>query len=282
MPTNADRPALDAGWKLGWIETIADDPGLTLLTKVVAIKISQRIDRDGIARTASQAWIAKRIGASERAVRRCMIQLCKAGYLERMKPGSRSPSGRSRAAELRPVKKATDLRPAPLMGNNSIRTPESTQTESTRTLRSEIPDSTVQNTGLQSPPFPSPFQQYFQARERARGGNPAHVQHLGGPWRPMKEYLARSSDFGSDKVTAWLDKLSMHSIIDRRMTLLAPTAFLANYVNREFADHLLRAWRAVDPEALGVGVRAEYAPRSTLADDARKNAGGMVSGGGRG
>ena len=71
-----------AGSKLSWLESIARDRSATAFDLRVAIAISNRTKGDGIARNASQQWIARYIGATERGVRKSIVHLEMLMHLE--------------------------------------------------------------------------------------------------------------------------------------------------------------------------------------------------------
>lgn len=79
------------------------------------------------------------------------------------------------------------------------------------------------------------------AGESDHGSDPFEVR-----WQAIKERLARSERFGQAKVASWLDKLSVESVIDGKVMLLAPTRFLAHYNVTNHADIILTEWRALD------------------------------------
>jgi hypothetical protein len=123
-----------------------------------------------------------------------------------------------------------------------------------------LPPSEAENREV--PPRPSSFQEFFQARRRARAPRDGQGRP-GGPWPPIKEVLARPERIGQDKVAAWLDKITLHSVIDGEMRLIAPTKFAARWVRDNFAPRILEAWREIDPSARSV--RIEHAARPALA-----------------
>ena len=70
-----------AGSKLSWIESVVRDREVTDFDCRVAVMISNRTKGDGVARNASQQWIARNIGATERGVRKSIGHLEFLGYL---------------------------------------------------------------------------------------------------------------------------------------------------------------------------------------------------------
>ena len=74
-----------AGAKLSWLENIARDRNATAFDLRVAIAISNRTKGDGVARNASQQWIARYIGATERGVRKSIAHLAELAHLDPIK-----------------------------------------------------------------------------------------------------------------------------------------------------------------------------------------------------
>ena len=103
MTASSQDREIHAGWKLGWIESLSTDRAIKGIGLKVAIVVSQRADRQGVA-LVSQESIAKRIGSVERVVRRELQLLINLGYLESVRDG-RLP-GRGCAGRYRLVKRA--------------------------------------------------------------------------------------------------------------------------------------------------------------------------------
>ena len=78
----AENVVFHAGSKLSWLENISRDREATAFDLRVALAISNRTKGDGIARQASQQWIARYIGATERGVRKSLVHLCLLRHLE--------------------------------------------------------------------------------------------------------------------------------------------------------------------------------------------------------
>ncbi len=252
-----------AGHKLGWLEAIASDPTMKGNTLKAAVAISQRVQRDGIARTASQPWIAKRIGITSRAVRNCIGRLCRAGYLERLSSGGRPIDGTGRSAEWRVVmppprvsssRKTTSggLTRNPVSGNDYSKSPE---------VPFQKPGSTV-------PPLPYSSPKNLPTVPGPHETDPVSTSKPGCPWPAIKDRLARSPSVGPHKVANWLNRLTVKSISDGVLTLAAPTKFIARQVQMDFEPHIIEAWREIDPLARAVKVdHVPPQPRSQETDD---------------
>lgn len=274
-PADSEGETVHAGWKLAWIETLKSDRDVNGLTLKVGICISQRADFKGIARTASQEWIAKHLGSNPRVIRRCIQRLCKLGYIQRW----RDAGGRGRATEYRLVKR-TEAGGARIAAKNVPENPDSgvllSTVEKPGLPGAENPDFPVPKPGPGSPTLPSLFQKYFQEHARPRVVGLGDHRKPVGLWQAIKEKIVQSGAIGEDKVEAWLDKLQIHSIADGVLKLLAPTKFIANYVSKNFEDKILEGWRDIEPSARQV--RIEHVPRSPLAPAQDQRGGNNAAG----
>ena len=151
-----------AGSKLSWLEGIARDRNATAFDLRVAIAISNRTKGDGVARTASQPWIARYIGATPRGVKKSLEHLRMLGHLEPLRnmlgdgsDGRPAFGGNGHATEYRLLKKER-----PHTGSES---------------GAETPNTETRNREASNPPqrFPSylllptktPLRTYARARE---------------------------------------------------------------------------------------------------------------------
>jgi hypothetical protein len=103
-----------AGFKLSWLEGIARDRGATDFDMKVGVAISNRTKADGVARYASQPWIARYIGASVHGVQQSIKRLSALGHLEPIRnelsggrDGRPAFGGNGHATEYRLLKKKT-------------------------------------------------------------------------------------------------------------------------------------------------------------------------------
>jgi chromosomal replication initiator protein len=78
-------------------------------------------------------------------------------------------------------------------------------------------------------------------------------------WAKVREGLRR--DLGARSFDNWLARIRLGAYCptDRSITLVLPSAFMANWVSSNLADRLVLAWRAVMPDVLGVRIIAECA-----------------------
>ena len=69
---------------------------------------------------------------------------------------------------------------------------------------------------------------------------PHRPNALAGRWSAMKACL--SEIIGTEKVAAWLDKLTLDRIDGAGLVFAAPSKFMANYIATHFAERILEAW----------------------------------------
>ena len=76
-------------------------------------------------------------------------------------------------------------------------------------------------------------------------------------WAGIRDGLRR--DIGARSFDQWLGRVRFDGFctIDRTVALALPTAFMANWVSKNFADRLKLAWRAAVPEIAGVRIVAD-------------------------
>jgi hypothetical protein len=229
-----------AGHKLGWIEAIASDPAMTGVTLKVAVAISQRAGRDGVARTASQVGIARHLRITDRAVRTCIARLRRGGYLEQLTPGGRTVDGRGRAAEYRLVKPQRLSQAAKMSGQRNM---------ASGNRASENAEPTFQNPGSRLPPLPSTSHNNFLTHAQTHSSDPPAQGEPDCPWPAIKVLLAQQASFGPDKVAAWLDALQVRGWSDGILSLISCSKLRARYVAQNFERLILDAWRKIDPNA---------------------------------
>ena len=190
MTASSQDREIHAGWKLGWIEFLPADRAIKGIALKVAIVISQRADRQGVA-LVSQEYIAKRIGSVERVVRRELQLLITLGYLESVKDG-RLP-GRGCAGRYRLVKRAALAE----RRTTESRTPEFGKADSSKFEKADF----------SSPPLPisSKDNPYARIRARARAGrielagallvdDQGAADTIGAFWRRQGRSLAQQTE----------------------------------------------------------------------------------------
>jgi hypothetical protein len=257
-----DANPFHAGHKLGWLEVIASDPTMNGNTLKAAVAISQRVQRDGIARTASQPWIAKRIGITPRAVRNCIGRLWRAGYLERLSSGGRTADGKGRSAEWRLV-----MPPQRVSWSSKTTSGVLTRNAVSGNVNAKSPEMPFQKPGTVVPPLPSSSPKNLPTVPEPGEADLVSTSKPDCPWPAIKDRLAGSANFGRHKVASWLDRLTVKSISDGVLTLAAPTKFIARHVETNFDRQIVEAWREIDPFARVVKVDHVPPQRRSLESD---------------
>ncbi len=82
---------------------------------------------------------------------------------------------------------------------------------------------------------------------------------LADAWVVVREGVRR--DVGARSFDRWLGRVTLgpYCAADRSVTLVLPSAFMANWVSSNFADRLTLAWRTVFPDVRTVRIAAEAA-----------------------
>ena len=83
-------------------------------------------------------------------------------------------------------------------------------------------------------------------------------------WETVRTALRRS--IGPRTFDGWLKPLSLGEcdLAEGTLTLVAPSEFMANWVNTHFVEHLIQAWRALLPQVRQVAIIAATGERPVL------------------
>jgi hypothetical protein len=228
-----------AGSKLSWIEGVARDRGATDFDVKVAVAISNRTKGDGVARYASQPWIARYIGASVHGVQQSVRRLSALGHLEPIRnelsggrDGRPAFGGNGHATEYRLLKKET-----PNRGGGSV----------VRTPNGETPIGQAANP---QPPSREPPMAVHPISYLSNKDSLAHARaHAGGgdaaKWLAVKSRLAE--ELGRDVFESWFSKIALVQLSDGVATLRPPSKFAARWLTDHYLDQTLSAWRELDP-----------------------------------
>lgn len=83
---------------------------------------------------------------------------------------------------------------------------------------------------------------------------------FGTAWATVREGLRR--DVGARSFDRWMGRarLGAYCPTDRSLTIVLPSAFLANWVSSNFADRLTLAWRGIAPEVRSIRIAADETP----------------------
>ena len=90
------------------------------------------------------------------------------------------------------------------------------------------------------------------------------VDAVGAAWSMIREGLRR--DVGARNFDQWLGRIVLGSYCptDRSITLILPSAFMANWVSSNFAERLTLAWRAVYPAITSVRIAVDPAAQAVV------------------
>ena len=103
-----------------------------------------------------------------------------------------------------------------------------------------------------------------------RGGGVNHglaaisVDAVGAAWGMIREGLRR--DLGARSFDQWLGRIALgdYCPADRSITLVLPSAFMANWVSSNFAERLTLAWRAVYPAITSVRIAVDPTAQTAI------------------
>ncbi len=86
-------------------------------------------------------------------------------------------------------------------------------------------------------------------------------------WSKVREGLRR--DLGARSFDTWLSRIRFGSYcrIDRTVTLVLPSAFMANWVSSNFADRLKLAWIHAFPDVIAIRIVADPGSAATATPD---------------
>lgn len=277
-----------------WHEMIALDtaliedgsPALPNVATRVAVAIGRHFNNNTAETFVSQDTLAAELGLSKRLVWGAMKALRDRGHLMIRHGGRRSnhcgmPVEKV-AAECELYRRKNTAKVAAecdIERQSSQKLTEKVAAECELTLLpTEVTNSSAVKPapiGASSPPKGvSSFERYFRERAKATGRKPKATSKSGGPWWAIKERLAQSGRMKQVEITAWLDRLTLHSINDGVLRLMAPNRHSASYITNNFEDRILEAWRSLDPAArkILVGV-VEKSPLSSVKQSGGGDAG---------
>ena len=233
-----------AGSKLSWLEGIARDRGATGFDVKVAVAISNRTKGDGVARYASQPWIARYIGASVHGVQQSIRRLSALGHLEPIRnelsggrDGRPAFGGNGHATEYRLLKKET-----PNSGGGSV----------ARTSHGEAPIGQAANP---QPPSREPPMAVHPISYLSNKDSLAHAQAhardgIAAKWLAVKSRLAEK--LGRDVFESWFSKLTLVQLSEGLVILRPPSKFVARWLTEKYHDQVLAAWRELEPSVVTV------------------------------
>jgi DnaA N-terminal domain len=233
-----------AGSKLSWLESIARDRGATAFDLRVSVAILNRTKGDGVARNASQAWIARYVGASLRGVRKSVEHLRSLGHLEPTRnalgegsDGRLAFGGSGHATEYRLLRKETRSGGAGPAGE--------TRNGETRNGEAENPERRSSKPGTAVPPFPYSSKEDSLACAGARARDGANAT-----WLAVRARL--SDEVGREVFESWFAKIALVQVEEGIVLLRPPSKFHARWLTDHYVERILRAWQAESPEIAAV------------------------------
>ncbi len=267
MKKPAEQGPVGPGWKLAWLEAVARDvPDAAGSPLAVATVISKRVDSYGIVKNLTHPQIAKQLNLSVRTIATGYSILKARGHIEILKESR----GRGAANEIKIARQDETgknlLNPAsmqdPAMQDSVEKHARSRQETypNLHTLPSSYPSSYPRKPGQKNGGIIEAADRLLDkirafddlpGAQICAGSSTDHSQgsFLARSWATVLAHLAQPNQLGEGKVRAWLaDKaLAVSSLRDGTLCLVARSAFIADRVRSEYAGHLLREWRRIDP-----------------------------------
>ena len=95
-------------------------------------------------------------------------------------------------------------------------------------------------------------------------------------WKTVREGVRR--DIGARSFDQWLSRVRYdgYCALDRTVVLALPSAFMANWVSKNFADRLKLAWRAAEPDVSSVRIVADEVETAQVYTASAAEAGPVV------
>ncbi len=226
------------GDKLRWLEAVAFSADATNFHSRLAIALSNRIDKYEGTATISQEWLAAKIGATDRGVRKAIKRMEVAGLLV----AARVPNGRGAATVYRPLTPLKETR----KGVSSI----TRNGGSSETRNNEAGNLEPRNTkpGMTVPPVPKSLPKTLQtaAIPIVQSCDPNEIT-----WQSVKEKMKAS--LGADVVSAWFDPLRVHEITETEVVMTAPNEFCKHFIEQHLLEQrLIAGWQRVLPNVTSV------------------------------
>lgn len=217
-----------AGYKLAWLEQVANDRRASDFHVRVSIAVSRRADRSGIA-TAGQEGLAAFIGATSRGVRNALRDLGKFNHLQRESDGA---GGRGVVGRYRLVLTVDGL--GGESRNDAARNVRVASSHSGK-HQDVIPESVDIKPGIVVPSLPYSSINFLNEHSDAAD--------LCSDWEAVLE--GARARFGTDVVTSWFSPLKIARFSEGVGIIVAPNRFIADHVSAQYGDHIQQWWSQV-------------------------------------
>jgi len=251
------------GDKLRWMEAVAFHPLATAFHARLAIALSNRIDKHLGTATIGQQWLAAAVHATERGVRKALLEMEGCQLLVATRPAV----GRGKATVYRPLTPMREPRNGGSAFSNETRNGGSGERRNAETQKAErglrkggtaVP--ILPNTHLNNSPSPTNWRQSKDAfrvafgqlaarlddRTGETGGIIIGVNSASVTWQSVKGKLRAA--LGAATVEAWFDRLEVEDLTATEVVMTCPSKFVRHYIEQHFLNEgLLAGWRRVLP-----------------------------------
>jgi hypothetical protein len=236
-----------AGYKLAWLEQVANDPEASDFHVRVAISVSRRADRTGVA-TAGQEGLANFIGATSRGVRNALRDLAALNHIQRQDSGA---GGRGVVGRYSLILK---------MSGNEDGDSGKSRSDVTRNVedcgdysrKSGVgkPEQATSKPGTSIPALP-----YSSLKSLDMSCSIVCSDSLSDWDCIQQKAVAR---YGPEVFSSWFAKLEPGGVDDNVGIIVAKSRFVADQVCTRFGDEILRWWKQQRPSV----VRIRFVVRS--------------------
>ena len=225
-----------AGYKLAWLEQVAKDPKASDFHVRVAIAVSRRADRTGVA-IAGQEGLANFIGATSRGVRNALRDLTALNHVQRQDNGV---GGRGVVGRYRLILK--------MNGNEDGESAESRSGvtgnvagygDHSRKTVAGNPEQAASKPGTSIPTLP------YSSLESLDENYSIVCSDTLSDWECIRQKAV--ARHGPEVFSSWFAKLRPGGLGDGVGIIVAKNRFIADQVSARYGDEILRWWKQQRP-----------------------------------
>lgn len=260
-----DRPVPDAkaftAAKLALADIVRHDGALSASSRLIGAEIcSLANERTGYS-WASERYLAEKLSVADRTIKRAIVALKAAGYIEVTKAGRnnryRPLFGALEKGTKCPLSEADRGHQSPLSDEN-----RGQKEPQQGTFSSE-------NRGQKGPPISLEISLGISSRPPASANGAAASAVGAGPTASSPDFdlglpgVALRQRLGDDVFRSWLGRVGFAGVIGDELVLTAPTRFVAQHLSNNFETAILAAFRVA--HASVARLRVEVAPQAVTA-----------------
>jgi hypothetical protein len=239
-----------AGHKLAWLEQVAADRNASDFQVRVAISVTRRTDRSGVA-IAGQESIAGFINASSRGVRNALRGLAELEHIDRQDEGV---GGRGVVGKYSLLSKQACTAEGKIDQTRSgITRNEQTGPDKTRNSESENAEQQLTKAGNCVPT------ESCSSIDSLKESSDDHQAAVSFEWEQVLQ--SAMSRYGADVFVSWFSKLSAEHVENEVGIVAAQTKFIADHVRSQYGDEILAWWKLQRSSLLSIRFTVSEASR---------------------